>query len=73
MHKETTRPQYWILDVKKELPDTLNKTVISPLHYGETVEINFVRGIEGESFINGKRFEYQEKNVFFIPPKYLHT
>ena len=73
MHKETTRPQYWILDSKKELPDILNKTVISPLHYGETVEISFVRGIEGETFINGKRFEYQEKNVFFIPPKYLHT
>lgn len=73
MHKETTRPQYWILDFKKELPDILSKTVISPLHYGETVEISFVRGIEGETFINGKRFEYREKNVFFIPPKYLHT
>ena len=73
MHKETTRPQYWILDFKKELPDILGKTVISPPHYGETVEISFVRGIEGETFINGNRFEYQEKNVFFIPPKYLHT
>lgn len=73
MHKETTRPQYWILDFKKELPDILGKTVISPLHYGETVEISFVRGIEGETFINGKRFDYHEKNVFFIPPKYLHT
>lgn len=73
MHKETTRPQYWILDFKNELPDLLNRTIISPLHYGETVEISFVRGIEGETFINGKRFEYKEKNVFFIPPKYLHT
>ena len=73
MHKETTRPQYWILDLKKELPDIRNKTVISPLHYGETVEISFVRGIEGETFINGKRFEYGDQNVFFIPPKYLHT
>ena len=73
MHMETTRPQYWILDFKKELPDILGKTVISPLHYGETIEVSFVRGIEGETFINGKRFEYREKNVFFIPPKYLHT
>ena len=73
MHKEATRPQYWILDFKKDLPDILGKTVISPLHYGETVEISFVRGIEGETFINGKRFDYHEKNVFFIPPKYLHT
>lgn len=73
MHMETTRPQYWILDFKKELPDFLGKTVISPLHYGETIEVSFVRGIEGETFINGKRFEYREKNVFFIPPKYLHT
>ncbi|MBQ9784549.1 MAG: helix-turn-helix transcriptional regulator [Clostridia bacterium] len=61
------------MDFKKELPDILGKTVISPLHYGETVEISFVRGIEGETVINGKRFEYQEKNVFFIPPKHLHT
>ena len=73
MHKEPTRPQYWILDFKKELPDILGKTVISPPHYGETLEVSFVRGIEGETFINGKRFEYREKNVFFIPPKYLHT
>ena len=73
MHKETTRPQYWILDFKKELPDLRGKAVVSPLHYGETVEISFVRGIEGETFINGKRFEYSEKNVFFIPPKHLHT
>lgn len=73
MHKETVRPQYWILDFKKELPDLLNRTVVSRLHYGETVEICFVRGIEGETVINGNRFEYQDKNVFFIPPKYLHT
>ena len=51
----------------------MKRTVVSPLHYGETVEISFIRGIDGETFINGKRFEYQEKNVFFIPPKYLHT
>ena len=73
MHKETTRPQYWIIDSKKELPDIMGKTTVSTLHYGETVEVSFVRGREGETFINGKRFEYGEKNVFFIPPKYLHT
>lgn len=43
------------------------------MHYGETVEISFVRGIDGETFINGKCFEYKYRNVFFIPPKYLHT
>lgn len=73
MYKEVTRPVSWVLDIKKELPDYTKNTVISPLHYGETVEISFVRGIEGETYINGKRFEYKEKNVFFIPPKYLHT
>ncbi len=73
MFKEATRPRYWIFDFKKELPDLMKKTVVSPLHYGETIEICFVRGIEGEIFINGKRFEFQDKNVFFIPPKYLHT
>ena len=73
MFKEATRPGYWIFDFKKELPDLMKKPVVSLLHYGETVEIIFVRGIEGEIFINGKRFEFQDKNVFFIPPKYLHT
>ena len=73
MFKEATRSALWILDRKKELPDLQKKTVISPLHYGETVEISFVRGIEGETYINGRRFEYKEKNVFFIPPRYLHT
>lgn len=73
MYKEVKRPVSWILDYKKELPDYAKKTVVSPLHYGETIEISFVRGIEGETYINGKRFEYKDKNVFFIPPKYLHT
>ena len=72
MYKEITRPSLWVLDTKNELPDTVGQTVISPIHYGETIEINLVRGIEGETFINGKKFTYKEKNVFFIPPKYLH-
>ncbi|MBE6729598.1 MAG: AraC family transcriptional regulator [Ruminococcaceae bacterium] len=73
MFKEFTRPAVWLLDVKKELPDFTKKTVLSPLHYGDTIEISFVRGIIGETYINGKRFEYKDKNVFLIPPKYLHT
>ena len=73
MFKETTRPIPFIMDIKSELPDLCQREVISPLHYGETLEIAFVKGIEGEIFINGKRFEFKEKNVFVIPPKYLHT
>jgi AraC-like DNA-binding protein len=73
MRKEETRPVLFILDTKKELPDLKQNTVISPLHYGDTIELNFVRGIEGETFIGGKRFEYEEKNLFIIPPKYPHT
>lgn len=73
MFKEKERAAFFILDRKKELPDMMGKSVISPLHYGETVEISLVRGIEGETFINGKRFIYEEKNVFLIPPRYLHT
>lgn len=73
MRKDAARPSYWVLDIKKELPDIMKCETISPLHYGDTVEICFVRGIEGETFINGKRFEYGEENVFFIPPKHLHT
>lgn len=64
MFKETTRPIPFIMDIKSELPDLCQKEVISPLHYGETLEIAFVKGIEGEIFINGKRFEFKEKNVF---------
>lgn len=73
MFKETTRPALFILDTKKELPDLRQNACISPLHYGETIEISLVRGIEGETVINGKRFVFREKNVFLIPPKYLHS
>ena len=73
MFKENERAAFFILDRKKELPDIMGKPVVSPLHYGETVEISFVCGIEGETYINGKRFVYEEKNVFLIPPRYLHT
>ena len=73
MFREPLRPVLWILDQKKQLPDIEKKPIISPLHYGDTVEIFFVKGIEGEVFINGKRFEFEEKNIFFIPPKNLHT
>lgn len=73
MFKEFTRPAIWLLDVKKDLPDLKKETIVSPLHYGETIEISFVKGIEGETYINGKKFIYKDKNVFFIPPKYLHT
>jgi len=72
MYKEDKRKSLWALDVKKELPDVLNRTVVSPLHYGDTLEIFFVRGIEGETYINGKRFEFEYSNVFFIPPRHLH-
>lgn len=73
MHREMTRPMLWVLDRKEDLPDQKGRHVISPLHYGETVEIGFVRGIEGEIRINGRCFPFKEKNVFFIPPGYLHT
>lgn len=63
----------WLLDRKKELPDLTHKTVISPLHYGETIEIALSRGIEGETYINGKRFVFERENVFFIPPRQPHT
>ena len=73
MFKEETRSDLWIMDRKSPLPDQVKSTIYSPLHYGDTVEICFVRGIEGETCINGTTFTYEEKNVFFIPPKYIHT
>lgn len=73
MFKENTREAMWILDCKKELPDTVNKTIVSPLHYGDTLEIFLIRGIEGETFINGIKYEFAHENVFLIPPGYLHT
>ena len=55
MFKEVSRPEFWILDRKKVLPDKVHKTVVSPLHYGDTLEVFLVRGIEGETFINGNK------------------
>jgi len=73
MFKEVSRPEFWILDRKKVLPDKVHKTVVSPLHYGDTLEVFLVRGIEGETFINGKKFDFAYENIFLIPPGYLHT
>lgn len=72
MIKEETRPVLWVLDSRKDLPDVTKKTVTSPLHYGDTLEIFFVRGIEGETYISGKRFDFEYENVFFIPPRHPH-
>ena len=73
MFKEANRQEFWFLDYKKTLPDVINKTVVSPLHYGDTLEVVLTRGIEGETFINGRRYEFAYENVFLIPPRYLHT
>ena len=73
MFKEASRAEFWFLDRKKILPDRVNKTVVSPLHYGDTLEVFLVKGIEGETFINGQRYEFAYENVFLIPPRYLHT
>ncbi len=73
MKKEAAKSNYWYFDRKTQVPDRLKKTVISPMHYGDTVEIHLNRGLKGEAVINGQRFAFKEKNVFFIPPRTLHS
>ncbi len=73
MYREETREPIFLTDNLTNLPDLVKKTVMTPLHYGETLEIGLYRGIEGETFINGERFVLDYENVFFIPPRQPHT
>ena len=72
MYKEHIRKKPWVMG-GAPLPYICGKTVVSPLHYGETVEIMMIRGVEGTVTINGRPFSLREENVFFIPPRQLHT
>ncbi|MBQ8357707.1 MAG: hypothetical protein IJX39_07875 [Clostridia bacterium] len=72
MFKEHLRRQMWILD-HTPMPDRQGSTVLSPLHYGDTLEIVLTCGIEGEMIINGKSFQVKDKRVFVIPPRMLHA
>lgn len=72
MYKEPERPFYWVLD-STPLPAQSGRTVVSPLHYGETAELVFTQGIEGEITIDNRRYILQPKTALFIPPRVLHT
>ena len=72
MYRENVRKTMWMLD-HTPMPAHYGGTVISPLHYGDTVEIVLTRGIEGEFMTNGKKYALQDKNVFFLPPRQLHS
>lgn len=72
MFKERLRRQMWVLDYTP-MPDQQGSTVLSPLHYGDTLEIVLLRGIEGEMLINGKSFRIEGKRIFIIPPGTLHA
>ncbi len=73
MKREITQQQLWYYAVKKEVPDLVGRTVISPMHYGDTVEIHLNRGFRGEAIINGEHFLFREKNIYFIPPRCPHS
>lgn len=72
MYKEKLRNNMWVLE-RTSLPDKYGGIVRSPLHYGDTVEFTLIRGIEGEMTVNGKPYELEYENVFFIPPGHLHS
>lgn len=54
-------------------PSSKKCTVITPAHYGHTIEIIMSRNISGTAVINGNQYEIQPKNVFFIPPMVVHS
>lgn len=45
-------------------PSSKKCTVITPAHYGHTIEIIMSRNISGTAVINGNQYEIQPKNVF---------
>lgn len=73
MKKEISQEELWYFNEKKEMPDHLHHTVISPMHYGDTLEIYINRGFQGEAIIGGIHFPFKEKNVFLVPPHAPHT
>lgn len=72
MYKERARKKPWVIGYTP-LPDRRGKAVLSPLHYGDTIEILMIRGIEGTMTVNGKSFPLNRENVLFIPPRQLHN
>ena len=54
-------------------PNSKKCTVITPAHYGHTIEIIMSKNISGTAVINGNQYEIQPKNVFFIPPSVVHS
>lgn len=72
MYKEPERQKYWVFDATP-MPAKAQRTVLSPLHYGETAELILTRGIEGEVTVNGRKFILEPQTALFVPPKQLHS
>lgn len=54
-------------------PNSNKCMVITPAHYGQTIEIIVTKNIGGTAVINGRQYEIKPKNVFYIPPSVVHS
>ena len=72
MFKEATDPKIWRLH-RVPMPKERGSNVDTFLHYGDTVEMIFTSGVEGEATVNGKPIKISGKTAIYIAPKQLHS
>lgn len=70
--KEASNQKIWTWH-RVPMPCECGRPVETFLHYGDTVEIIFTSGIEGEATVNGKVIRISDKNAIYIAPKQLHS
>lgn len=54
-------------------PNEGKSRTITPLHFGQTIEIVLTSGINGDAFINGNKYVIEGKKAFFVAPQQLHA
>lgn len=70
--KETNEPKIWKWHTVP-MPCECGRPVETFLHYGDTVEIIFTSGIEGDATINGKEIKISGRTAIYVAPKQLHS
>ena len=70
--KEASNQKIWTWH-RVLLPCERGRPVETFLHYGDTIEIVFTNGIDGEATVNGKSVKISGKTAIYIAPKQLHS
>lgn len=72
MFKETSTSKIWMWH-SVPMPKDRGIPTNTYLHYGDTVEIIFTKGIVGEATVNGRRIKIDGDTAIYIAPRQLHS